>query len=1624
MNDSAGQVRYDITANADDFLDQLRAAGRAIDAFGDRVSEADKQLIRDWNNLADEMSDAIARGAIEASRPIADFCSETISQISQMNSSIVQAGLSSLQILSGAAATSLMGLASKGLQGADDLAKYNSQIIGMANSTEDANSAMSEAVKFFKQNPFQRFETVEAVKNLMTYDKSIADASSNSERLTQTLDMLGVASLSTNVPIAELASKWGEVTSQTRISKGQFEELALRVPALYDAVGKRIGKSSGEVSDALNRVGIDTQIVKDAMMDLYGLDTTKLNLPKSSKEFQDYFNSLTGASRQSAEAYLSFGNTMARQTDRVNGRIANLAQKLVGYELDAQNGFKAMEGGIYQSVINLKKAFADAFSTDAGEKLYAALDKLGRQIAPIIDKIADKIPFAIEKLADAADFLAEHFDFLKVILGGALILFGKMADKIPIVGDIIGQFIGPIKKLKEKFGEFNPLVETLMTLLGAGVFKAIQDGKLNEPLKSILSSLERIGKALKPVVERVMEIVANIGETIVVSLIESLARVLEILANVLEKIPPEVLTGIVMGILSFRTIGSVIGPIAQTVKNFKSLKESITEFFNIKSKALGGIEKIKNTLNGVSDTAAEAGKMAETASGASGSMQKASVSMTKGQQAMSTMRSAILNIVLIAGAIAAMGIALRIAYEAIPDDLLGLAAKLGIIAGAIAVFGTIAIVIDKVKLQPTALLEMAGIAVVVALMAGAIWVANLAIPDDIGKIIPKLIVIAAVIVAMGILAGVLGIAPIAGAVTAGLVLIAGMAVDIALVGVALGVANAMIPDDVEKLYEKLGAMAVAIGGMGLLSAAVGALMMTGIGAVALAAGIAAVVSLCGEITTCALAIGTVNALVPDNIDDTKKKIDLITDVLKHMTEQNFGNLFTNLLNSWSLAPLASIAEMYSHIAECLNVIGKTEIDKTNILVKIDLITDTVNKISDTGPKGNAGMIQRLVNNFLQTIDTAMISKIVDIYYDIATKLNEIQNVELDNVQIIGKLTLIEGVVEQVGSTKEGDVGKTIENTAKLFFQMIDTSIVANMVNIYRDIAKTLNEIQDIDINQETIKSKILLLSEIVKDVGGVNVIDTSGKNIYEIIDEATNLAAQSNATENIGKVINTYGSIIGSLKAIKELDLSDGEVEDYKTRLQHLGEIVKVVLDTNGDVGVLGTIASSFAGDLIKKYEECVSIVQSIINKFTEIGKTLDGMQDIDAEGNKKKITHIRDCIYEIGQINEVKSMGNKEWIVGMSLSILYKMNEFVNLLNSIPDLNDAKKESMIKIRGVIYDACQINEDVGDLGRKEEIVSQAVSIVNKMNEFANSMNSLPEVNTDKAALIQQIVELMNTTISSIIDNITSRLPEFNSLGAQIVQNIIDGINSSIPQVWAAGENIQVIIWNAIEPKLQDEFFQGAELVRKFTEGMQTMNPDLTNAGKDVQSLIWNAIEPKMKDEYYQGQALAQNLINGFNSKHQGDDTFYNAGANAVQGFINGANSKDVYSVGWQIASNYLQGLKDKGRQGSPWKTTYQSGIWAVEGMIDGIEKMKNKLVDTAKSISELVIESLSIEDLADTIGFNNLKNISMTISGQGEEGTLGGVSQKSNTINIYNNNYAQNDFNKMSRDIMFNISRL
>ena len=1622
MNDSAGQVRYDITANADDFVDQLKTAGKAINDFGDEVNAVDTLLMLQWNNMANEMQSAMKKAAIEASKPIVDFAKQSISQINSMNKAISSAALSTVQVVSGAAATAITSLVSQGISGADSLAKYNAQVIGLAESTEDANSAMSTAVKFFKNNPFQRFETVEAVKNLMMYDKSIANAADGSARLKKELDMLGVASLSSGTPLAELASKWGEVSSQAKVSKGQFEELALRVPALYDAVGKRMGISASEVSNALDRVGVDTKIVRQAMEDLYGLDTTKLNLPKQSKEFQEYFNSLTGAARQSAEAYLAFNNTLARQTDRVKGRIADMAQAIAGYELTADGGFKAVEGGIYQSVINLEKAFADTMtgSEKTAAKMRSAFGKLGGAIAPFIDKITEKLPAILDKFFDLIDKLADHIELLLPILAGALTLFGDLASNVPVLGPAIEKITGPIGILKDKFLELNPALKILFTILGAGVFKAIKDGKLNGPLKSIFESISKIGKALAPAVSRLMDIAAILGENIIVPTIEALAKVLEVLANVISALPTPVLTAFIGALLSFRAVNEIVGPIRQSISLFKEYSGTVFEFFKNRAKQLTELQKMssaaKTSGSGVS------GEAFEKVGGASESITKAGESLTKGQQMMETMRSGILNMILLAGAIVALGVALNVANQMIPNDMLPLIGKLGLMAVVVSVFGAIGWAIGKVNIKQSAILEMVELAGVIAILGVAMFVANRAIPDEIGLLAAKLGIMAGVVAAFGGLAFVGGLAP--KKIAFGLLEMVGVAVAIAAVGLAIKSIDKNVPNDIGGITIKLGIISEVVVAMGVVATGIGAVITLGPVALFLASGIASMISLVAGIVIVAQELGILQK-IKLNQNKIVKNVNLVMETVRMITDEAAGKSLKDLIESFLemgiVAAVTNIVNNYVNIAKNLNYLQKLKLNPVAIFFNVSLISSIVSFLAPKPGTGVMGKLKQMINTFLQAGIVQAVSDIVGIYKSIASELSFIQFIILNRKLVIGKVKLISKVVRDISDTSPSGIFGGLSEIITTFLQSKIVENVSLIVGIYVEISKKLQELNSsLDSNKDvrdTIGDKL----NYIKDI--VTTISTAGGGILKSFQTMVSSDNYKNAVKNVDDVLRVYPEIFNKVKILYDVVEQAGEnfdVNKAKENVDHITEVINKVLSIK-DGGIFQGISEFFSGGTISV--EKVQDIVDIIKNFGLIAKNTNEIPDVGGE-NYDKIEHIKTVLQKVKDAPRMEDADKVKLIntVNAANDMLFVSASMIHRLNTLEDIGGENYAKIDHIKTAIDKIKNIP------GMEEETKVKLINTVNcaadaadAMGRFVNKVNALQDPDNDK---LNSVIESINNMIIKLAAISVSAAQQFINVGQEIVSSIINGITSKIPELVASAANIQGSIWNAIEIKMPDEYNQGAALAQNILNGFNSKQSEFSQAGANVQGTIWNAIEPKMKDEYSQGKTLAQNIINGFNSKHKGDDTFYNSGSNAVQGFINGAYSKDVYSVGKKIAERYLNGLKDRGRQGSPWKTTYQSGIWAVEGMIDGIERMSYKLRMSAQSVADTVVDAMTIDNLSDAIGFSNLKNLSMSISGQGEEGTLGGVNSKSNTINIYNTNYAQTDFNQMSRDIMFNISRL
>lgn len=108
-----------------------------------------------------------------------------------------------------------------------------------------------------------------------------------------------------------------------------------------------------------------------------------------------------------------------------------------------------------------------------------------------------------------------------------------------------------------------------------------------------------------------------------------------------------------------------------------------------------------------------------------------------------------------------------------------------------------------------------------------------------------------------------------------------------------------------------------------------------------------------------------------------------------------------------------------------------------------------------------------------------------------------------------------------------------------------------------------------------------------------------------------------------------------------------------------------------------------------------------------------------------------------------------------------------------------------------------------------------------------------------------------------------------------------------------------------------------------------------------------------------GQAVRDEAVKGLGKKDPSNNEKTKA-TNFIDGFLNVFKTGKTYSKVDTILGGfvgYVLGAMGKaGGEGSPWKTTKQKGIWAVEGFVEGIE---SKQVDADKAMSNIAYSSVN-----------------------------------------------------------------
>ena len=492
--------------------------------------------------------------------------------------------------------------------------------------------------------------------------------------------------------------------------------------------------------------------------------------------------------------------------------------------------------------------------------------------------------------------------------------------------------------------------------------------------------------------------------------------------------------------------------------------------------------------------------------------------------------------------------------------------------------------------------------------------------------------------------------------------------------------------------------------------------------------------------------------------------------------------------------------------------------------------------------------------------------------------------------------------------------------------MVNSGVMVATVNMVQSIAKSLTETQPaddkvIDSLKKNLKNLAGLQTEGVikslKDMWASGNLAQVASNIRNIVRDLSGITPPSN---------DAIDGLKAAIANLSKIDIQGNKL------FQNRG---KAAEDLAFIIWKLRDIANNMSG--IPQVDG--GKVQSLIDSL----KRFDGFKDEHSAGIRR-LANLGDAI---GNINWVKFIFGDvpEGIADGAGRIVSAVQKFSGITE------DARSGAlrMATMRDSLGNINWIKFILGDV--PGDLEAKAAGLVNSINKFN-------EINVD-AGKINAAASAIANLANTVKTNIQNLSGDFNAIGGGMMDNLINGINSRADAARGAGVNVQSAVWGAIQGKLNDHFYQGAALAGKFAEGLRSRDGELQAAGGSMQSAVWHGIEPRLVHHYYQGAALAGQLLNGISSRN---GEFYGVGANAVQGFINGANSKSAYSTGWNIAAQFLQGLKAKGQEGSPWRTTFQSGAWAGEGFANGIMRTKSMVKDAAETIADVAMGGMHMDN--------------------------------------------------------------
>ena len=600
--------------------------------------------------------------------------------------------------------------------------------------------------------------------------------------------------------------------------------------------------------------------------------------------------------------------------------------------------------------------------------------------------------------------------------------------------------------------------------------------------------------------------------------------------------------------------------------------------------------------------------------------------------------------------------ALKDINDKVPKDLSDLAPKMlnmGIALTAMGAFVKVAsnIAGKNVKGAATGLAFIAGISANLILAATALQQVNERVSDDVANVGLKIGSIALGIGAMGALVGIAGVLANTNpeAAIAGLLVIAGISSNLILAAEALKQINDKVPDNIGDVTKKMGSIAVAIGGMGVLITAVGAFASTGFGTVAIIAGLISVAAIAGEMIVVAEAMQQFNNKVPEDISGVKEKIDSVSKVIGYFTNANLGgviDLFSNIFGALNVGVVSSGLDKMQTLAEEINNFSSLDIKTDGVSGKIDAIRDVMQKFND-----GTGIISKAAEALSNTLDSSIVSSAtsaLSAMNEMVVPINQLATVPVRSEEAIGKIDLIKKVLDKVGSS-------SVVEAVGTKLQAVDLGAAKQALNTMNELVIPINQLATVPVRSEEAIGKIDLVKEVIKKLGSSSLIEWIGSMIQG---------------SQVGEALSSLRAMNEMVVPINQLATVPVNAEAANGKIDLIASVIERLSPT-----VFGA-AKTISSDAIANVSSALQSMIELVPKINQLAST--EVQSLQAQ---TVIQGIKNVLNELAGLNGTSITIAVSGFDMLSTSMINVVSSGQTLITSLSQINTSVSATVTTVQ-------------------------------------------------------------------------------------------------------------------------------------------------------------------------------------------------------------------------------------------------------------------------------------------------------------------------------------------------------